>query len=159
MPSKAHNSDPTESHGNSEIRKSSISSTRREMRGLMRAIDTASNSDLNYRERREGIPQRSESPPDRVVPKKSTIRSESQPLSSPSMKKAESGETLSRRAPKQEEASHHTHSEPQSRQASAENSFIQRVRRSYRLLCYSLTLNRSLSFKQSQVPKSNPKQP
>ena len=152
-----------------EQRKNSIShSTRREMRGLMKAIDTASSDQhnhQNYRDRKEArivgdrLTDTSSKPtigkksslsntsisPSRISPQSQTsIRTESSNGGS-------SNSTTIPSSPKKldqtEMPNRHSHQEAspplepqiQTRQSNAENSFIQRVRRYLFLLIYFLS--------------------
>lgn len=145
-------------------------STRREMRGLMKAIDSASNSDNRERKDARSTPEKSESSTLKYSPKKTLsnqkLESPSQSSSAPSLlsnKRSDVPEPLNRNrgvnptATTEDNNGFTEHPQIQSRQASAENSFIQRVRRFSIFLDLVLTLCRSLSFRQSQ-PKQNPKQ-
>jgi hypothetical protein len=124
-------------------------STRREMRGLMKAIDSASNSEMN-RERKDvrfatatektDSSATLKSPPKKSLPAhKLETSSRSSSASSPPRlsKKSDVTESLSRNrgivntsATSEDTNGSTEHQQIQSRQASAENSFIQRVRRS-----------------------------
>lgn len=96
-------------------------STRREMRGLMKAIDTASASSQDVTREKKELKCGEKQPPTRSSPKK---LSSAEPSST---RRPEIIETSRRSS---DEVVHDPSIHPvQSRQASAENSFIQRVRR------------------------------